>query len=51
MKQKFKVITTTSNYSFKINRDFYNSNPNDKYVEDRSINKNQIRNNVSCNSN
>ena len=37
MKRKFKVITTTSNHNFdiapnRINRDFYSSNPNDKYV-------------------
>ena len=39
MKRKFKVITTTSNHNFdiapnRINRDFYSSNPNDKYVGD-----------------
>jgi hypothetical protein len=69
MKLKFKVITTTSNHNFditpnRINRDFYSSNPNDKYVGDRSVNKkilnisffntriykNQTRDNVPCNS-
>jgi putative transposase len=39
MKRKFKVTTTNSNHNFtiapnRINRDFYSSNPNDKYVGD-----------------
>lgn len=39
MKRKFKVATTNSNHSFtiapnRINRDFYSSIPNDKYVGD-----------------
>lgn len=37
MKRRFKVTTTNSNHNFTIalniiNRDFYSSNPNDKYV-------------------
>lgn len=39
MKRKFKVTTTNSNHNFtiapnRINRDFYSSNPNNKYVGD-----------------
>ncbi|PLY04681.1 MAG: hypothetical protein C0625_15935 [Arcobacter sp.] len=39
MKRRFKVTTTNSNHNFaiapnRINRDFYSSNPNDKYVGD-----------------
>lgn len=44
MKRRFKVTTTNSNHNFtiapnRINRDFYSSMPNDKYVGDRSVNK------------
>ena len=39
MKRRFKVTTTNSNHNFtitpnRINRDFYSSMPNDKYVGD-----------------
>ena len=39
MKRKFKVTTINSNHNFtiapnRINRDFYSTNPNDKYVGD-----------------
>lgn len=39
MKRRFKVTTTNSNHNFtiapnRIKRDFYSSNPNDKYVGD-----------------
>lgn len=39
MKRRFKVTTTNSNHNFtiapnRINRDFYSSVPNDKYVGD-----------------
>ena len=39
MKRRFKVTTTNSNHNFtiapnRINRDFYSSSPNDKYVGD-----------------
>ena len=44
MKRRFKVMTTDSNHSLPIapnilNRDFYASKVNEKYVGDRSINK------------
>lgn len=39
MKRRFKVTTINSNHNFRIaqnriNRDFYSSTPNDKYVGD-----------------
>jgi len=39
IKRRFKVATTNSNHNFtiapnRINRDFYSSMPNDKYVGD-----------------
>lgn len=46
MKRRFKITTTNSNHNFtiapnRINRDFYSSNPNDKYVGDITYIKTQ----------
>jgi len=46
MKRRFKVTTTNSNHNFtiapnRINRDFYSSTPNDKYVGDITYIKTQ----------
>ncbi len=53
MKRRFKVMTTDSNHSLPIapnilNRDFYASKVDEKYVGDRSINKKILNISLIC---